>query len=67
MIAMKMTMAQRDIKAIENGMKKYNVDSKGLLEIVNKWVEDYKEDKGKSEYELLLHFQECVKTYIQWG
>lgn len=64
---MKLTMLQQDITAIERGMKKHNVVSKGFLKIVDKWVEDNKEDKESPQYKLLLRLQECTKTYIEWG
>lgn len=63
---MKMTMLNRDIKAIENGMRKYNTNEQGLLEIVNGWVEDNKQDEGKPQYKQLLHFRDCIITYIEW-
>lgn len=63
---MKMTMSKRDVMAVENGMRKYNVDVEGLLEIVESWLEERKQDKGSPQYDFLIHFRDCVKTYIQW-
>ncbi|AZU99131.1 hypothetical protein pW4_127 [Bacillus phage pW4] len=57
---MKMTLTLRQTNAIENGMKKYNVDERGLLEIVNQWIKNDKENK------FLLHFRECIEIYIDW-
>jgi len=53
---MKMTMLNRDVKAIENGMKKFNTDERGLLQIVNGWIDNNKQDEGKPRFEDLLHF-----------
>ena len=64
---MRITMAMADVKAIQNGMRKYNCDSKQFLEIVNGWVEDNKNDVGTVQYEKLLHLQKCAKTYYDWG
>jgi len=55
---MKLTL--RQINVIEDGMKKYNVNGKGLLEIVNRWVKNDKENK------LLLHMKSCIENYIEW-
>ncbi|QEM43327.1 hypothetical protein CHOTACABRAS_273 [Bacillus phage Chotacabras] len=51
----------RQTNVIEDGMKKYNVDAKGLLEIVNQWIKNDKENK------LLLHSKSCIETYIEWN
>ncbi len=63
---MKMTMSARDVNAIEKGMQKYNVNEKGLLEIVNGWIKDSADDEGTERFAFLLHFKQCVETYIQW-
>ncbi|AGT13623.1 hypothetical protein TROLL_276 [Bacillus phage Troll] len=63
---MKMTMLNRDVKAIENGMKKFNTDERGLLQIVNGWIDNNKQDEGKPRFEDLLHFKSCIELYIQW-
>ena len=64
---MKMTMANKDVRAIENGMMKYNTDSKGFLEVVNEMIEKHKHNEDTPQYDLLLHLKECVETYIEWG
>lgn len=65
---MRMTMSRRDIQAIEKGMKKYNVDEKGLLKIAKNWLEQAKKDSRLTteQVEFLYHFVECVETYVQW-
>jgi hypothetical protein len=67
MINMKMTMLQKDVKAIERGIEKHNTDAKGFLHIVEGWVKDNKKDEGTPQYEALLYFRDCVKTYVGWG
>lgn len=57
---MKMTLTMRQTNAIEDGMKQYNVDEKCLLDIVNQWIKNDKENK------LLLHFKNCIEIYIKW-
>lgn len=54
---MKVQLTLRDTKAIEKGMKKYNTDSKGLLEIV----------KGWEQSEAVKVFAAKIEKYIQWG
>ncbi|AKQ08327.1 hypothetical protein PQE66_gp012 [Bacillus phage PBC2] len=63
---MKMTLPQKDVRAIEKGMQKYNVNEKGLLEIVNGWIKDNEQDNGTKQFESLLYFKSCIETYIQW-
>lgn len=64
---MKMTMNMRDTNAIENGMKKYQVDSKGFLEILNVRLQTNKNKPISKDDLLLLHLIECTETYIKWG
>jgi hypothetical protein len=64
---MKMTLLQKDIKAIERGIEKHKTDAKGFLKVVDGWVEDHKGDVGTPQYEALLYFRDCVKTYVEWG
>jgi len=54
---MKIQLTIRDTKAIEKGMKKYNTDTKGLLEIVNTWEQN----------EQVKLFAQKIKKYLEWG
>lgn len=59
-----MTLTIRDTQAIENGMRKYKVDSKGFIGILKIRLSNCKNSQDKERY---LHLIKCTEVYIEWG